>query len=98
MLIFFAVISVFVGGVHYYLWTRLVRAPDLGEPWTRAGGWLFVMLGVLMPAGMFVGRLVERPVARVIAALSYGWMGLAVLLFFVLFASEFVRGGVAAYA
>jgi len=89
--VFFAVISLVIGGMHYYLWLRLVRAPALGAPWGRAGGWLFVGLGALIPLGMAAGRFVQRPLSTVIAAVVYGWMGLAILLFFLLVASEFVR-------
>ena len=28
--LFFAVITLVVGGTHYYLWSRLIRAPELG--------------------------------------------------------------------
>ncbi len=89
--IFFAVISLVVGGMHYYLWFRLVRGADLGAPWSRAGGWMFALLGLMLPLGMGLGRLVNRPVGRVLAAVVYGWMGLSVLLFFLLASSEIVR-------
>jgi predicted MPP superfamily phosphohydrolase len=92
--VFLAVITLVVGGVHYYLYSRLVRAPELGATWSRAGGYVFLALGLFMPIGMAVGRFVDRSVAKVIAAIAYGWMGLAVLLFFLLVASEVVRAGV----
>ncbi len=92
--LFFTLISLVVGGVHYYLWFRLVRGAELAAPWSRVGGWLFVVLGLLTPLGMIVGRLFDRPVAKVVAAVVYVWMGLAILLFFVLVASEVVRAGI----
>jgi len=87
--LFFVVITLVLGGVHYYLWYRLVRSPEL--PWSRAGAWVFVALGLLTPVGMALGRMVERPIAKGILAVVYGWMGLAILLFFLLMASEVVR-------
>jgi predicted MPP superfamily phosphohydrolase len=92
--VFFAVISLVVGGIHYYLWYRLVRGPELGATWSRAGGWLFFGLGVLLPVGMALARFVHRPLAKGLAAVVYGWMGLSILLFFVLVASEVVRAAV----
>ncbi len=65
-------------------------------PWARAGAWLFVGLGLLTPVGMAVTRFVDRPVAKVIAAVVYGWMGLSILLFFLLVASEVARASVLA--
>ncbi len=92
--VFFAVITLVVGGVHYYLWQRLVRAPDLGPPWGRVGTVAFVGLAALTPAGVALARYLDRPASRVVAGVAYGWLGVAILLFFLLGASEVVRVGV----
>ena len=91
---FFVVISAVIAAVHYYLWARLVRAPELGAPWARFGTWLFVLLAALTPAGIIVARALDRPISKLIAGVAYGWMGVAVLLFFLLVASEVLRAGV----
>ena len=91
---FFVVISAVIAAVHYYLWARLVRAPELGVPWARFGNWLFVLLAALTPAGIIVARALDRPISKLIAGIAYGWMGVAVLLFFLLVASEVLRAGV----
>jgi hypothetical protein len=93
--VFFAVLSLVIGGVHYYLWSRLVRAPELGAPWGRWGAGLFVFLALLTPAGIVAARVLDRPASKIIAAVAYGWMGIAILLFFLLGASELLRVGVA---
>ena len=92
--IFVAVLSLVVGGLHYYLWQRLVRAPDLGPAWQRAGGWAAVGLALATPAGMFVSRALPRRAASILAGAVYTWIGVAFLLFFFLLASEIVRTGV----
>jgi predicted MPP superfamily phosphohydrolase len=89
--VFALVASLLVGGVHYYLWHRLVRAPELGPPWDRRGGWIFVGLALLVPVGMVLVRTLPRPGSTVAAAIVYGWLGVAILLFFLLSASEIVR-------
>ena len=91
---FFVVISAVIVAMHYYLWARLVRAPELGAPWARFGTWLFVLLAALTPAGIIVARALDRPISKLIAGVAYGWMGVAVLLFFLLVASEVLRAGV----
>lgn len=91
---FFLVISAVIAAVHYYLWARLVRAPELGAPWGRFGTWLFVLLAALTPAGIILARVLDRPISKLIAGIAYGWMGVAVLLFFLLVASEVLRAGV----
>ncbi|MFT3766348.1 MAG: metallophosphoesterase [Minicystis sp.] len=92
--VFFLVLTLVIGGVHYYLWHRLVRSPDLGAAWGRWGAVLFVFLALLTPVGIIVARVLDRPISKVIAAAAYGWMGVAVLLFFLLGASELFRLGV----
>jgi predicted MPP superfamily phosphohydrolase len=94
-LIFFLVLSLAIGGVHYYLWARLVRAPELGGGWARVGGIAFALLALLIPAGLLVSRLLDRTASRVVAGVAFGWMGLVVLLFFLLLGSELLRAGVA---
>lgn len=93
-LLFFAVITLVVGGVHYYLWQRLVRAPDLGPTGYRWGSVLFIGLALLTPVGMVVSRALPRPASSWAAWIAYSWMGVAVLLFFLLLGSEVIRGGV----
>jgi hypothetical protein len=96
--VFIALASFVIGGIHYYLWFRLIKSPVLGAPWTRVGGWLFVALGLLMPLGIALGRSMNRASGKVLAAVVYGWMGLSILLFVVLAASEVVRGVVSSVA
>jgi hypothetical protein len=94
--VFVAVFSALVGGLHYYLWTRLVRAPDLGPGWHRAGTIALIALGALIPVGIFLSRTLPRPAATAISMVVYGWFGFAVLLFFLLLGSEIVRGALLA--
>jgi uncharacterized protein len=91
-LIFFGIATVLVGGVHYYLWSRLVRAPELGPGWQRGGTVLFAFLALLTPAGMAASILLPKRASAWISAAAYGWMGVAILLFFLLLGSEVVRG------
>ena len=91
MLIFFAVITLVVGGIHYYLWSRLIRAPELGELWQRRGAFLFVGLALLVPVGMTATMFLPKRLAAIAGWTAYGWMGVTVLLLFLLLGSELVR-------
>lgn len=86
--------SVVGGGIHYYLWHRLVRAPDLGPPWDRALGWLFIGLALLIPVGFALVQYLPRRATRPVAAVLYGWFGIAILLFCQLVAAELVRAAI----
>jgi uncharacterized protein len=88
---FFAVITLVVGGIHYYLWSRLIRAPELGVLWQRRGAILFVALALLTPLGMTASMFLPKRIATIVSWAAYGWMGVAVLLLFLLLGSELVR-------
>jgi uncharacterized protein len=91
-LVFLLVFSVIMGGIHFYLYVRLARAPEI-ESVRRVGGWLLVASAVLMPVGMFVNGLLPRPFSTTVAFATYGWMGLVVLLLFGTLFTELVRLG-----
>ncbi len=92
--IFFAVVTALTLGLHYYLYVRLARAPGR-ETWQRLGAYLFAVGALLMPAGMTLAAVLDRPARTVVAAVTFGWMGVFVLLFFLTLGSEVVRGGAA---
>ncbi|XXY54101.1 metallophosphoesterase [Sorangium sp. So ce269] len=91
--LFIGIFSAIVAGVHYYLWQRLIRAPELGPVWHRVGSVALVVLALLVPVGLFVTRALPRHIGGVVASVVYTWVGLAVLLFFLLLTSELVRLG-----
>lgn len=89
---FLVIVLGVLGGIHYYLYARLVKPTEL-ETWQRIGPWLFAASAVLMPAGMFATRAMSRPLGSVLAAGVYTWMGLVILAFFLTLGTEVVRGG-----
>ena len=95
MVLFIGILTVVIGGIHFYLWSRLVRSPDLGPMWTRYGGYAFTALALLLPVGMMLTRTLPRPISTVVAALVYGWMGLSILLLILTVPTELVRAGFA---
>jgi predicted MPP superfamily phosphohydrolase len=89
--VFFAIALVLLGGMHWYLWLRLVRDPALAEPWRRI---LSVALGVLtfsVPIGMLALRLAPRPLNKLIPAAAFTWLGVGFLLFVAVLAFDLAR-------
>jgi len=91
VVVFLAVLSLVVGGIHYYLWVRLVRAPALSPTWQRSGGVVLLALALLTPLAIGVASALPRRAATWVAGAAYAWMGVAVLLFFLLLAGEALR-------
>ncbi|HEY6002234.1 MAG TPA: metallophosphoesterase [Anaeromyxobacter sp.] len=78
---FIAVSVAILGGIHGYLWVRLVRDPALPEPWRRIVTIGLVLLAFAVPLGILALRFAPRPIAQVIPVVAFTWLGLAFLLF-----------------
>jgi predicted MPP superfamily phosphohydrolase len=87
---FIAVVLTIAIAVHYYLWTRLVRAPSLPAPWRAIASAGLGALAVGMPLAMFLGRRLPA-VGRALAGPAFVWMGLMFLLLVTLAGADFVR-------
>jgi hypothetical protein len=94
--IFLLVITAVVGGVHYYLWHRMLRAPELDRRWQVLGARVLIGLGIAMPLSMLLVRMLPRSVGTLVSYLAYTWMGLGALLFSVLVITELMRASVLA--
>jgi len=91
IVVFFAIALALLGGMHWYLWLRLVRDPGLAEPWRRI---ISVALGVLtfsVPIGMLALRLAPRPLNRLVPAAAFTWLGVGFLLFVSVLALDLAR-------
>jgi predicted MPP superfamily phosphohydrolase len=92
-LVFFFVALAILGGMHGYLWLRLVRDPVLPEPWRRTLTWVLLGAGLLIPLGLMAARMAGRSWIRFIPSAAFLWMGIAFLLFATLLAADLVRSG-----
>ncbi|GAB2598699.1 hypothetical protein GCM10027168_34530 [Streptomyces capparidis] len=81
-----------LGGVHYYLWRRLVRDTTLpGSRARRAGTIAAPALAVLAVAALIGGRTLPIEVARVLAWPGYLWLAMVLYLVLALLAGELLR-------
>lgn len=84
------VIGVF-GGLHVFLWRRVVRDVKWPRPWHRALTALVVALTVYLPAALIVSRQLSRDQAAPLAWAAFVWMGAGFLLVSLLVPAELVR-------
>ena len=88
----FLLVSVSVlGGMHAYLWWRLVRDPRLPGPWGRIATVMLVLLALGVPIGIFMARSASGWVARVAPIAAATWLGVAFILFSTVLAFDLVR-------
>jgi predicted MPP superfamily phosphohydrolase len=91
MLIFLAVVTLVIGGVHFYLWSRLVRAAAWSPGITRGLGIAFAVMALLTPIAIGFSRTLPRSIGQVVAYVAYVWFGFVILMFFTTAASEALR-------
>jgi len=80
-----------LGGMHAYLWLRMVRDPGLPEPWRRLATALLALLALGVPLGLFMARLAKGWVARLAPVAAATWLGIAFVLFCSVLAFDLVR-------
>jgi predicted MPP superfamily phosphohydrolase len=79
-LLFFAVALALVGGMHFYIWTRLVRDTGVTEPWRRLLTIGIVAAAVAIPVSFVVMRARAGGLADGFVFAAMTWMGVAFLL------------------
>src|SRR5512146_2651872 len=88
--VFLLVALAVLGGMHAYLWLRLVRDPAMPEPWRRIATVLLVLLALGVPAGLMLSRS-SGLLARVAPVLAASWLGVAFILFCTVAAFDLAR-------
>ncbi len=90
-MIFLLVVLAIVGGVHFYLWTRLVRDPQLPAPlriWLTAA---VIAFALAMPATLLLLRRLPAGWSALAAWPVFVWMGMMFLAFVAVLAGDVVR-------
>lgn len=82
LLLFLAIALSLVAGMHYYVWARLVRDPQLPQALARFATGALVALAIAMPVSLFLSRAAV-PV-RPLLWFAFVWMGIGFLLVAVL--------------
>jgi predicted MPP superfamily phosphohydrolase len=83
--IFLSIVISVLGGIHYYLWARLLRDAAPPPVVMRAGTLVLTFCGLSIPATLFFGR---AGLGRPLAWFAYVWMGVMFFLFVALVATD----------
>jgi predicted MPP superfamily phosphohydrolase len=88
--VFLGVVILVLGGLHYYVWARLVRDTQLPRPWAAT-----LLAGLIgLAAGLPLMRLFMRGLPAATRLLSwplYTWVGALMLLFVLLLGADLVK-------
>ena len=89
-LAFVAVALLLLGGMHYYVWARLVRDPHLPPGAARLATSLVATMALVLPATLILSR--TRGAPRALVWIAFLWMGVVFLLSAFLGLADAARG------
>ncbi len=89
--VFVSIALLVLGGMHAYVWARLVRDTGLPDPWRRIATVLLALAALAIPAAIAVSRLSGTQLARVLPWIAFVWLGVVFLLLSALLAIDLVR-------
>jgi predicted MPP superfamily phosphohydrolase len=92
-LTFLTVVLSIMGGVHWYLFARLVRDTAIPSPWSWVMGVALVAVVASIPLSFIASRVLDKNLARYIVVPVYVWLGFSFQTFFLLLAIDVVRLG-----
>jgi predicted MPP superfamily phosphohydrolase len=88
--VFVTIAILILGGLHYYIWARLVRDTQLPQPWFATISLLLIALAIGVPVMRFVGR--SHPGStRLLGWPLYTWLGTMALIFVLLLTTDLAR-------
>ncbi len=88
--IFLSIVLTTLIGLHYYLWSRLVRDPQLAPPWNSIASAVMILAAVSIPTTFFLRRA-PPTVLRLMVWPTFIWIGLMFLLVVTLAGTDLVR-------
>ena len=86
-----------IGGIHYYLWARLVRDTHMPAPWNGVAVAALALLAASLPAALVLGRS-RSSALHLLVWPAYVWMGTMFLLFVTVLGSDLLRAVAAGLA
>ncbi|MGB8931243.1 MAG: metallophosphoesterase [Anaeromyxobacteraceae bacterium] len=90
-LVFVSIAILVLGGMHAFLWARLVRDTGIPEPWRRIATALLALAALTIPAALVLSRRAGTALARVLPWVAFVWLGVAFLALSVLLAIDLAR-------
>ena len=90
-IVFVGIVVSLLAGIHYYLWARLIRDPNVPAPWNVIATVVLIALGISIPSALVVARTVPA-LRQVVVWPAYVWMGVMFLLFVGVLSTDLIRG------
>ncbi len=90
-IIFFSTVTIIVLSIHYYLWLRLIRDTGLSGLYKDIGTYSLIAFTLSFPIALLADRILPLKYSFPLLWLSYLWLGVMMLLFFLLFSIDIIK-------
>jgi predicted MPP superfamily phosphohydrolase len=91
IIVFLTPATLVLGGLHYYVWLRLFRAPGWPGPVARVAAIALVTLCLALPAGIALFRRAPRWLSAPFSAVLFVWLGYLFISFLLLLGFDVAR-------
>lgn len=90
LVVFLGIVLTLLAGLHYYLWARLIRDPNLPQPWRIVATVALIVAGASIPLSLFLRRASPATLSILIWP-AFIWLGVMFLLVVTFAAVDLVR-------
>ncbi len=90
-IIFFSTVTIIILSIHYYLWLRLIRDTGLNGLYKDIGTYSLIAFTLSFPIALLADRILPLKYSFPLLWLSYFWLGVMMLLFFLLFSIDIIK-------
>jgi predicted MPP superfamily phosphohydrolase len=90
-LTFLTIVLTIMGGVHWYLFSRLVGETGIPHPWRGFLGAALAVAVISIPLSFIASRILDKNVARYVVIPVYVWLGFAFQTFFLFLTIDVLR-------
>lgn len=90
-ILFFSIVTIVIGSIHYYLWTRLFRNTGLPQIWKSIGIYVLVALLLYLLTAILLSQYLSIKYSQPLLWIAYLWMGIMMLLFFTLLFTDLIK-------
>ncbi|MEE9572026.1 MAG: hypothetical protein V3W20_03155, partial [Candidatus Neomarinimicrobiota bacterium] len=75
-ILFFSIVTIVIGSIHYYFWIRLFRNTGLPQIWKSIGIYVLVALVLYLLTAMLLSQYLSIKYSQPLLWIAYLWMGI----------------------
>jgi predicted MPP superfamily phosphohydrolase len=90
-MLFFSIVTIVVGSIHYYFWIKLIKNTGMPQLWKSIGISVLVVLLLYLLTAMLLSQYLSTKYSQPLLWIAYLWMGIMMLLFITLLFTDLIK-------